>query len=191
LAKTAGVSISEFSIWPQRLQFECSLYGPALTVKPDGYFRVKATGAEKDAVRSFYLELDRSTETHATLLLRAQCYFAHFRSGGFALQNGAPRSDYRKHPFRVLFILKTGERRNNLTESLLNSSPPILNHVWLTTLSELLSDPLGAIWIRPIDYRDALLSAPRKFSGGRSYRRNRVRDSSVEARVPRRRLLSA
>jgi hypothetical protein len=47
---------------------------------------------------------------------------------------------------------KTAERRNNTAERLLLNHPPIRNQVWLTTLKEVTTDPLGSIWVKPGDY---------------------------------------
>ncbi len=37
---------------------------------------------------------------------------------------------------------------------MLQINPPIYTQVMLTTLKELEENPMGAIWVRPIDYRD-------------------------------------
>lgn len=193
IEKTPDVSVAAFITWPQLIQFECSPFGVPALVKPDGFLRITIANEGVQSARSFYLELDRSTEAQTTLLRRAHCYLAHFKSGGFAVQNGARRADFRDHPFRVLFVLKSAERRNNLAEALLGSNPPILTHVWLSTLDEVVRDPLGAIWIRPIDYRDAV--APTQHAVNRrrkkaGYRRSRQRDAFVERQVAKRALLS-
>lgn len=193
-AKHSGIAVTEFSTWPQRLQFDCSPFGAPLTVKPDGFFRIHQATEERQSTRSFYLELDRSTESHAKLLLRATCYLAYLRSGGFAARYGARRSDFRDHQFRVLFVLKSAERRNNIAESLLNNKPPILTHIWLATLADVARDPLGLIWIRPVDYRDALATTPHALHRRRisaRYRRNRERDALVEQRAIKRALLTS
>gem|GEM_PF-4012486 len=36
----------------------------------------------------------------------------------------------------------------------IQNTPPILTVVWLTTFGEVTTDSLGAIWMRPRDYRD-------------------------------------
>lgn len=181
----------EFSTWPRLLQFECSPFGVPTTVRPDGFIRITRTMADSESTKAFYFELDRSTEPQATLVLRANCYRAHFKSGGFAARNGERRSDFRKHPFRVLLVLKSTERRNTIAEALLKITPPILTHVWLTTFSEIVRDPLGAVWIRPIDYREALVSvfstaAPHR---SRRYLRGRVGETLIEKHIKKRQLL--
>lgn len=193
IAKSDSAAVVEFTTWPQLIQFECSPFGGAIVVKPDGRIRIEAAGAEERGTSAtYYLELDRSTETLATLVHRARCYVAHLKSGGFAAKSGGSRPDFRNQPFRVLFILKSKERRNNVAEALLGATPPIFTPIWLTTLDDITRDPLGAIWIRPSDYRDALAPAahtPGRRRQTRGYRRNRERDSAVEAKVVKRRFL--
>lgn len=103
---------------------------------------------------TFFLELDRSSETQEKLVARAGSYLDYYRSGGFAVRNGGTRADFKEYPFRVLMVFKTAERRNNTAERLLQNTPPILTHVWLSTFAEATSDALGPAWVRPIDYRD-------------------------------------
>lgn len=190
--RRGDASVTEFTTWPQLIQFECSPFGAPVMVKPDGFIRIERKTIESSFARAFYLELDRSTETLATLVNRAHCYIAYFKSGGFAVQRGARRANFRNHPFRVLFVLKSTERRNNVADALLKSNPPILAHIWLTTFAAITSDPLGAIWIRPIDFRAVLTAAPYSTNGRptpRVYRRNRARDAHVERSLSMRHLL--
>jgi hypothetical protein len=152
-AKAARLPILEFTTWPILNQFPSARSTAGQTiVRPDGFIRIRDTGMK---VHSFYVELDRSTESQRTLVAKANCYLGHYRSGGFALRAGGSRSAYQRHPFRVLYILKTAARRDNTIERLLRNNPPILTQVWLTTLAEVIENPLGEIWIRPIDYRNA------------------------------------
>ena len=70
--------------------------------------------------------------------------------------------------------------------------PPIKTMVWLTTMPEMLRDPLGPIWIRPVDYDKAItdcgLEVAKHHRLGR-YRRQTERDAVVEGEVTRHRLL--
>lgn len=89
-------------------------------------------------------------------------------------------------------VLKTSERRNNIAERLLQITPPILRLTWLTTLSEVMADPLGPIWIKPDGYRAATNGTPfevRSRSPSGVYRRQFERDTLVESRVEKLRLL--
>jgi hypothetical protein len=64
-------------------------------------------------------------------------------------------------------------------------SPPVLSQVWLTTQEELLRDPLGAIWLRPQDYRDAVagtdFDVTRKVEA--VYRRRPEREALIETKA--------
>ena len=60
-----------------------------------------------------------------------------------------------------------------------------LTMVWLTTFSEVKADPLGAIWMRPLDYREitkgTLYDPSRPRTG--AYRRDPVREGLVAAEL--------
>lgn len=156
LRKSETFSIAEFSTWPRLHEFKATRPGcdsADVLVKPDGFIRIQEK--EKDgglSEHTFFLEVDRSTETQQTLVNRAGCYLDYYKSGGFALRNGAPRSDYKDFPFRVLFVLKSFQRRNNIAQRLLENRPPIRTMVYLSTFSDLLQDPLNRIWVRPIEF---------------------------------------
>ena len=188
--ETPPFVVSEFTTWPHLIQFDsplARLHGGSRTVKPDGFFRIAETSLHgRTPVHSFFLELDRSTETQEILVNRATCYSEHYKSGRFASLHGVPPSAYKEHPFRVLYVLKTKERRNNTAEHLLQATPPILSHVWLTTIDDITRDPLGPIWIRPIDYRDAVRNSPFQITDRlrpHVYRRDTLRDQHVETLV--------
>lgn len=143
------------------------------------------------ADHKFFLELDRSTEILDTLVGKAACYLNYYRSGGFAIRNGSSRSRFRDFPFRVLFVLKSRERRNNLARRLLAHSPPILTLTYLTTFEEVSRDPLGDIWIRPLDLRETLDES--EYNGRRQhtvgpYRRNQLRKALIEGHISKHRL---
>lgn len=147
--------IAEFSTWPRLHEFMAARPngGQETLVKPDGFIRVREK--ERDgglSEHTFFLEVDRSTETQDTLVKRAGCFLEYYKSGGFAEKNRAPRSAFKEFPFRVLFVLKSEERRNNTAARLLESNPPIRTLVYLSTFREVLADPVGNIWIRPTDY---------------------------------------
>ncbi|MFT3784912.1 MAG: replication-relaxation family protein [Tepidisphaeraceae bacterium] len=199
-----GVSIDPFLTWPRLCQFRPSprTGGRVVTCRPDGFFTINeaapaTTPRNRPATLAhhFYLELDRGTETLATLSDKALCYRAHYAGGGFAAQHGASPADFRAHPFRVLVVLNSAERRNNAIEALLRQRAPILTQVWLATLEDVLRDPLGAVWVQPRDYRDALASTehtvavPTPVDG--TYRRNVQRDPFVDRTVPRRQMIGA
>jgi hypothetical protein len=87
-------------------------------------------------------------------------------------------------------VLLTEERRNNMAERLLQNDPPALTMVWLTTFSEVITDPLGAIWMRPVDYREITQGTQYDPSRRRTgaYRREPARERLVAAELKKLRL---
>jgi len=163
IAKSDRFTIARFSTWPQLYEFKAlhNGHGKEVVVKPDGFIRFheKEDGA-KGYFREFFLEVDRSTEVQGILVDRAGCYVDFYYSGGFAVRNGGHRSEFKQFAFRVLMVFKSAERRNNAAERLVQHNPPILNQTWLTTFAEVAADPLGAIWIKPGDYRAVTDTTP-------------------------------
>ena len=65
--------------------------------------------------------------------------------------------------------------------------------VWLTTMPEILADPLGPIWIRPADFMEAIAGSGRDVAPrhiGR-YRRQAERDAVVEGAIRKYHLLES
>ena len=158
---TPRYELLEFSTWPLLYQFQAAQpalpgYPPArVLIRPDGFVRLHEHAPEGDLFEHFlFLEVDRSTEPRETLARRAFGYQDFYRRGGLAVRYGSTREAYKDFPFRVLMVLPNEERRNNMAERLLQNDPPVLTMVWLTTFSEITADPLGAIWMRPLDYRE-------------------------------------
>jgi hypothetical protein len=148
-----GYSVPEFSTWPKLYEFVARQAGGGMTlVKPDGFIRVLRSIHPNKWGDMFFLEVDRSTEEQQILADRASCYRDYYERGGLASRFGRPRSEFKQYPFVVLMTFKTAERRNNTAERLLLSHAPIRNQVWLTTLPEVMADPLGPIWVKPGDY---------------------------------------
>lgn len=195
LRRNEKFSIAEFCTWPRLIEFKASPNsGPQIIVRPDGFIRIrKNEPGEGLPEHTFFLEVDRSTETQDALVSKATCYLDYYRSGGFAVRNGAPRSEFKDYPFRVLMVFKTAERMNNTAERLLQNNPPILTQVCLSTIAEVMTDPLGAIWIRPQDYRESSDHQPVAFSHQDNrfyYRSQATRDRRVERNVKKRPILS-
>ncbi len=193
VAKSPNLSMQEFSTWPLLHEFRVTRpnSGAEVPVKPDGFIRVheKETDTASFAYDCF-IEVDRSSEVQEILVAKAACYQEFYRSGGFAVRNGASASEFREFPFRVLIVFKSAARRNNTAERLAQHLPPILTQAWLTTFAEITADPLGAIWILPMDYRNLVAGTP--FHHDRSkprfeYRPQPMRDNFIEVNIKKRR----
>jgi hypothetical protein len=189
ISAASGFSIVEFITWPLLCEFTaCRPDGSRkeVLVRPDGFVRIQEQNAEDIFEHTLFLEVDRSTETQETLAMRAGCYVDYYRRGGLAARFGRPREELKDFPFRVLVVCKTAERRNNAAERMLKINPPILSMVWLTTMQEILHNPFGAIWIRPVDYRDATqntLFATENRQYGSGYKTQPERETLVERKV--------
>ena len=195
IAGTGQVLVAEFSTWPVLSQFEAYRErGAAPTlVRPDGFIRVHERELDGGlSEHTFFLEVDRSTETQDTLVTRAGGYLDYYTSGGFAVRNGGTRADFKAYPFRVLMVFKSEERRNNTAERLLQRTPPILTQVWLSTFAEVTTNPLGEIWIRPADYRDATRGTAFDVEQAHrtvGYHRQPERERVVQGKIKRSRIL--
>jgi hypothetical protein len=191
-------SLAEFCTWPLLHQFEAVRSGyerAEVLVKPDGFIRIHESEPDGGlSEHSFFLEVDRSSESLDTLVSRASCYLNYYRSGGFAVKNGNAPSAFRDFPFRVLMVFKSAERRNNTAERLLQSRPPIFTQVWLSTIDEVTSEPLGAIWIQPLDYREALSGTAFEHMQRQNqwgYQRRTAREILIESKVKKLPLMAA
>ena len=197
ITKFEAFSIPEFSTWPLLHQFETARdgYGTDILVKPDGFIRIHEREADGSlSEHCLFLEVDRSSETQDTLVNRAEAYLAYYRSGGFAVKNGATRDRFKEYPFRVLMVLKSAERRNNMAARLAENNPPILTMVWLTTLAEATANPLGTIWIQPKDYREVTKGTPFEAQTKISafgYHRQGGREIFIEKTIKKLRLLES
>lgn len=192
------LELLEFSTWPALYQFEAAqpprpgIYSNSgVVIKPDGFVRLYEHTEEGETFEHFlFLEVDRSTEPRDTLALRTYGYQHYYRCGGLAVRYGHNPEDYKDFPFRVLIVLPNDERRNNMAERLLQNTPPVLTMVWLTTFAEITTNPLGAIWMRPIDYRDITTGTP--YDPGRertgAYRRQPEREEIVGQALKNQRL---
>ena len=197
LRASEGFEILEFGTWPALYEFPAS--GPAgrpMAVRPDGFLHVRELGDGGSAIfdQFCYLEVDRSTEQQELLAQRAACYQEHYRRGGLAARYGRPRAEFKTFPFRVLMTFRTAERRNNAAERMLLGRPPVLTMVWMTTLPELVQDPLGRIWVRPQDYLKATegtLYDPTRPRDPSTYRRQADRERLVERAIHKHALLKS
>jgi hypothetical protein len=189
IAQVPNLSVAEFTTWPLLNQFEVLRQ----LQEPDGFIRIREQNEDGVFEHCFFVEIDRSTEVQEILGARASCYRHYNQSGLFAERMGGSREKPEEYPFRVLFILKTEERRNNTAETLLRLNPPIFTQVWLATLDDVMCDPLGTIWVRPVDYRDATADtafSPERRDTQRAYLRNAARETFVRQNVKLSNLLS-
>lgn len=176
LRSSPGTKIVEFGTWPRLYEFESIAKGARVTVKPDGFLALSHQGIDgAPAVLRFFLEVDRSTESLGILVKRITAYQHHYRSGDFARSLGLSGEDFRELPFRVLIILKSMERLIHLARELLQEDYPALTFVLLTTAASAASDPLGAVWIRPIDSRKSIEEVKAHFPQQRISARNQSR----------------
>lgn len=155
IAKIDHLSLVEFSTWPAFYEFYASPSPgtPEVLVKPDGFIRIQETdGTGEVYEHTFFLEVDRSTETQGTLVSRAACYVDFYKRGGLAIRNGRAAGEYKEFPFRLLIVLQSMQRRDNIAERLINWNPPIFSQAWLTTSTHVIKDPLGSIWIKPLQF---------------------------------------
>jgi len=184
-----GIKLVEFLTWQRLFQFKARLTNQARLslIQPDGFIRLRQTTVGANVIdHAFFIEVDRSTESQDTLVRRAAFYVDYYRSGGYAIKQGGESSDFKHFPFRVLFILQNEERRNNLAERLLLNCPPILTQIWLTTIDAVTNNPLGPIWIRPLDYRSATIGTPfdpRNQTLALGHRRRSDRDKWIETTI--------
>jgi Replication-relaxation len=155
-----SLTLAECSTWPLLNQFVVPrrVVEPEgrgeLLVKPDGFLRIHETQAD-GAVdeHTFFIEVDRSTESLEVLARKALAYGHYHRSGGFAERCGGERTEFADFPFRVLFVMQSEVRRDNVARRLLENDPPTLTQVWVSTAAEVFMDPFDAVWVRPADYR--------------------------------------
>jgi len=178
------VSIAEFSTWPRLFRFRVRLpSGRMAWLCPDAFIRLHEKADDGSVHESlFYAEIDRSTESHDILRRKASGYLDHFQTGGMAIKFGQPREEYKQFGFRVLWVFRNAERRNNAGQAFLTNRPPVTTQAWMTTMSELLDGPLHAVWTRPIDLMNSTADTP--FSSQQSadsdvYRRDTAREAFV------------
>ena len=153
---TERYRIAKFSTWPAAYHFKaCRADGEIVDMHPDGFLRVEDKESDgRVSEHTFFLEVDRSTESLNVIADKCHCYVDYYRSGGFAERNGVPADTYRRYPFRVLFICKSQQRIDNVAKRLLTNDPPVRHQVCLASFADAIRDPLSAIWTTSADYTD-------------------------------------
>lgn len=199
LTQRPDIQVMEAVTWPLLCQFtalkpRASGYGSeSVVVKPDGFLCFRQKAPDGVVEHACFIEVDRGTASQRILTERAACYRTHYRSGGFAEARGGKREDSARYPFRVLIICKTEDRSDNLAVRMLALDPPIKSMVWLTTMAELSTNPLGSIWIRPSDHEASHFTADRLGNSHMLVRIDHTHNlaTSVENRSPKVRLIDA
>lgn len=186
-----SLRLLQFTTWPLLNQFEIltGRFGSKRLIKPDAFIRIRKQIAEGGMLDTqFYFELDRSTRSQKRFVDQLLSYPAFYKSGGFAVRNGVPPEAYARFPFRVLVIVKSLERRNNTLRNLLESTPRVPTQILITTLEEALHDPLGKIWVRPLDYKMAVEGTifDITFHSERDHTQNIRRDEYLNEKVIKR-----
>jgi hypothetical protein len=195
IQQSSGFRIAGFSTWPLLHSFhaQTAIDAQRMLVRPDGYLRIIETGDDHQTrTHAFFLEVDRGTESLATLVNRCLGYRQFYQSGGHARWHDARREKFERYPFRVLIIVANEERRNNLAERLLQLNPPILGLAWIAVTAAALQSPLGSIWMTPADYRAAVDKSLFQYGSEvitGSYRRQVHREMIVHQRVKLRPLI--
>lgn len=189
----AGLSVAEFSTWPSLYDFDAA----GRTMKPDGFMRFERIVDGRRMSRFCFLEVDRGTENHRTLVEKIEGYQGYNKSPAFA--QFLTGSAHGALSFRVLVVFTTGatrsasaeERMFNHAHWLCRLSPPVRTFVWLTTHTEIVSKPLAEIWLCPEDYGQALAGTPYDPASGEWTPRFREtpRDALVRERAVKRALL--
>ena len=133
--------------WPRLLEFDATPPASSPTmVRPDGFTVIRERQSNGTvAEHSLFLEADMSSESLDTLVHRARCYFHHYQTGEFAVRNGINRYDFKKCPFRVLFVVRTRQRQANLISKLSQGIPPIRTFAPVVTFDEVAIDPFRSI----------------------------------------------
>jgi len=92
LAQSKQFTVSEFTTWPLLNQFEAERStGEPVTVKPDGFIRIHEHEPSGGILeQTFFLEVDRSSESLDTLVFRACSYPPILQNGRF---RGSERGD--------------------------------------------------------------------------------------------------
>lgn len=151
-AKQAGFDIC-FRTAPEETSFSvfCADHGREETVRPDALAELHR---ETDGYRhTFFLEIDRSTETQGHLIHLGNQYRSLKKSRRFIGEANHPY-DRTKVSFRVLLIVRSRQRMTNSGANFCRFAG-INTLVWITTIDEFLQDPFGAIWQCPVDFKDS------------------------------------
>ena len=144
LKTVSGIHFHGFKTRPASIPFDVDLYD---TRYPDGYFELTRhhSPQSEEKVYRFYLELDRGTESYETLFKKSKAYGRHQAQSG---------------PLKALYVF-VGYKGVSAQHRLLTYCEKLVE-MWpnrkiemLTTLDEILDNPLGDIWVTPLNFRRA------------------------------------
>jgi len=161
LTKTKRFSLAEFfhlaSALSVRKPFGLDTTEGEVIVKPDGFIRIHEAEADGGlSEHTFFLEVDRSSETLDTLVAKAGCYLEYFKSGGFADATARRAPTFKEYPVPVLMVCKSAERRKQTRRNgCFKATRQFFPKSVSPPLEEVTTDPLGTVWILPLGYRDA------------------------------------
>jgi len=152
--------LAEFSTWPKLFEFQARrpmirqgyTHDRKVLMKPDGFVRIHQQTPQGTAEHCLFLEVDRGSETLATVASKILGYRDYYHKGGFAQRMGFSAQEREKCPFRVLLVAPSERRIAGVAGTLLQQRPPIQSLAWMTTLDSLLTDPLKCRWYRPMDF---------------------------------------
>jgi hypothetical protein len=152
----ADTKVTRFVTWPRMLRFKLrgGQAAQQSIISPDGFFRIEQLSPAGRTGYDFFVEVDRSTESLSRIVTRAAGYLSHYTQGDYARRRGGKDSDPKAFPFRVLWIVPSRARAEGFARACLEHRPPILKMMWIATIHDVLADPLGSIWIRPVDLQD-------------------------------------
>lgn len=173
------IHVRQFDTWTKHHEF--NIYSQV--IKPDGFIQFEERDGDGAYEHSFFLEVDRSTETLSHLSAKLLAYRDFYSSGGFAKRCGGTPEQFREYPFRVLMVFRTAERRNNAAREMLAQNPPIRTMACLSTMDEVAADPLGPIWLTPTTFQEAVQGSSYENLSSPAYRRNAERERFIESRI--------
>lgn len=120
-------------------------------IRADGFIEVSSFGR----VLRYFVEVDNGTESLSTLARRVIAYGRLFKSGIAAARWGGSKGEYRKSPFRVLFIFSSFGRCISALDRF--GSLGIRDFVVGTVASAAVERPFDAIWVNPLGDTVSLL----------------------------------
>jgi hypothetical protein len=135
--KNSNSTLEECSIAPSALSF-----GSESWLRPDAFLSLGTP-----APQHFFVEIDRGTESLCELMEKAEEYRRLLKAGVFARRCGSATTEYKKHPFRVLLLLSSERRQENLLTAL--STQGFREFVLTTSVDRACKTPFGCIWRAP------------------------------------------